>query len=229
MNQEKIGKFIKEIRIKNNLTQAEFASLFGVTYQAVSKWENGKNIPDIEILKQISEHFNINLEEILNGKISNKKINIIPIIAGILVIFVIIIIILLLNKNTFEFKTISTTCSDFKIQGSIAYDKNKTSLYISSIDYCGLEDEETYDSIECNIFASEDDTITKIDACEKKENTTLNKYLKDIKINVDHYSKSCPILSASDLYLEIKAIKNSKTTTYKIPINLDETCNSTGS
>ena len=53
MNQEKISKFIKDIRIKNNLTQKDFADKFGVTYQAVSKWENGKNLPDINILKEI--------------------------------------------------------------------------------------------------------------------------------------------------------------------------------
>ena len=41
MDQEKIGKLIKVIRKKNNLTQAEFAEKYGVTYQAVSKWENG--------------------------------------------------------------------------------------------------------------------------------------------------------------------------------------------
>ena len=57
MNQEKIGNLIKEIRKKNNLTQAEFAERYGVTYQTVSKWENGKNIPDIMLLKQISEDF----------------------------------------------------------------------------------------------------------------------------------------------------------------------------
>lgn len=41
MYQEKIGNFIKEIRTKNNLTQKQFADKYNVTYQAVSKWENG--------------------------------------------------------------------------------------------------------------------------------------------------------------------------------------------
>ena len=44
MNQDKISKLIKELRKKNNLTQNEFAKQFNVTYQAVSKWENGKNL-----------------------------------------------------------------------------------------------------------------------------------------------------------------------------------------
>ena len=67
MEQEKVGKFIKHIRIKNKLTQKEFADKFGVTYQAVSKWENGKNLPDINILKEICIEYNISLDEVLNG------------------------------------------------------------------------------------------------------------------------------------------------------------------
>lgn len=41
MNQEKFGKLIKDIRKKNNLTQKQLAAKYNVTYQAVSKWENG--------------------------------------------------------------------------------------------------------------------------------------------------------------------------------------------
>ncbi len=82
MNQDKIGNFIKSIRLDNNLTQKEFADKFGVTYQAVSKWENGKNIPDISILKQICDEYNIDINEILNGEKSKKrkKIYIIPLV-----------------------------------------------------------------------------------------------------------------------------------------------------
>ena len=38
MDQEKIGKFIKDIRLKQKMTQQEFANKWGVTYQVVSKW-----------------------------------------------------------------------------------------------------------------------------------------------------------------------------------------------
>ena len=76
MDQEKIGNFIKEIRTKNNLTQKQFADKYNVTYQAVSKWENGKNMPDVALIKQISKDFNISLEEIYNGERNiNKKKN----------------------------------------------------------------------------------------------------------------------------------------------------------
>lgn len=48
MDQEKFGKFIKQIRKDHNLTQKQLAEKYNVTYQAVSKWETGKNMPDIK-------------------------------------------------------------------------------------------------------------------------------------------------------------------------------------
>ena len=75
MDPVRIGNLIKELRIKSNLTQNEFANKYGVTYQAVSKWENGKNIPDISVLKLICEDYNISLDSILDGmKVSNLYI-----------------------------------------------------------------------------------------------------------------------------------------------------------
>ena len=73
MNQEKIGSLIKKIRKENNLTQQDFAKKYGVTYQAVSKWENGKNIPDVSLLKEISKDFNVNIEDLLEGRVSSKN------------------------------------------------------------------------------------------------------------------------------------------------------------
>ena len=55
------------------LTQKEFADKYHVTYQAVSKWENGKNMPDSSLIKQISEDFNISLEELYNGEFKTNK------------------------------------------------------------------------------------------------------------------------------------------------------------
>ena len=68
MNQDKISKLIKDLRKKNNLTQKEFAKEFNVTYQAVSKWENSKNLPDINVLKEICDKYNLNINDFLEGK-----------------------------------------------------------------------------------------------------------------------------------------------------------------
>ena len=73
MDPVRIGNLIKELRIKSNLTQNEFANKYGVTYQAVSKWENGKNIPDISVLKLICEDYNSSLDSILDGKVNKNK------------------------------------------------------------------------------------------------------------------------------------------------------------
>ncbi len=73
MDQSKIGQLIKKIRKENHLTQQEFASRYGVTYQAVSKWENGKNIPDVALLKQICEDYHMDLNDFLDGDYIPKK------------------------------------------------------------------------------------------------------------------------------------------------------------
>ena len=68
MQDNKIAEFIKKLRKENNLTQNDLANKYNVTFQAVSKWENGKSIPDISILKKISEEFNINIDELLGSE-----------------------------------------------------------------------------------------------------------------------------------------------------------------
>ena len=73
MNPEKISKIIKEIRLKSGMTQKEFADKYNVTYQAVSKWENAKNLPDVSILKEICQDFNLDINELLGNEINKKK------------------------------------------------------------------------------------------------------------------------------------------------------------
>lgn len=72
MDIEKIGKFIKELRIENNLTQKELASKLNITDRAVSKWERGKGCPDISYLEDLSNLFNISILELLKGERSEK-------------------------------------------------------------------------------------------------------------------------------------------------------------
>ena len=57
MDQIKIGKFIAELRKERKLTQKELADKLGVTDRAVSKWENGRGMPDVSLLRKISEVF----------------------------------------------------------------------------------------------------------------------------------------------------------------------------
>ncbi len=63
MKYNQIGTKIKELRIHNNLKQSEFAQIFGVSTQAVSKWENG-GTPDIDVLISIADRFDISLDDL---------------------------------------------------------------------------------------------------------------------------------------------------------------------
>lgn len=231
MNQDKISKVIKNIRKSKGLTQSQFAEKYNVTYQAVSKWENGKSMPDIAILKEICKENNINLDDLLEGKnIKRKnKILLIGAIAAFLLIIIVSLILFGRNKNDFEFKTLSTSCDDFRLYGSIAYNDNKTSIYISNITYCGGNDENRYNSIECTLYEIDNNTKKKVSSYnyQDKESITLEQFLKNVNFNIDHYSKNCRIYKENGLNLEIEATdENSQTTIYKIPLIMEENCES---
>ena len=227
MNQEKIGQFIKKIREENKLTQKELADKLGVTYQAVSKWENGKNVPDISILKEMSKIFNVDIDEILDGekKPKNKNNYYYPIGIVLILLSLLLFGMIYYNNDDYEFKTITTTCTDFKITGSAAYNKEKATIYISNVEFCGKEDTNKYKSITCKLYETYNDTKTKISDCNTKKNINLEEFLKDVNISVEHFSKSCKNLSKNSLTLEIEAKDDSnKTITYTIPIKLNDSC-----
>ena len=229
MNQEKIGSLIKKIRKENNLTQQDFAKKYGVTYQAVSKWENGKNIPDIALLKEICSDYNIDINELLDNNYTVKKKNIpLLILIGILAITFITIFLLVTNKNeSFHFKTLSSSCNNFTIKGTLAYNNNQSSIYISNIDYCGGDDKIKYKKIECILYEKEKDNVTKLikKNTSKEDNITIEEYLKDFSFKINNYDRLCKTYSKNSLYLTIKATDNNdKVTTYDIPLTINYNC-----
>lgn len=221
------GKIIKEIRKNNNLTQKELADKLFVTYQAVSKWENNKSIPDIAILQKISELYNIDLNNLTN---TNKKN---PNKLYLLIIIIILILlssigILYLNNHShdFEMRTIETTCNDFNLSGTIAYNKDKTAIYISEIDYCGLNKDQIYDKITSTLYQNENNKEKIIITNKEKNNLSLNDYLKDLTYHVDNYKSTCLDYNKNELYIKIELQKkNESTITYTIPLKINDTCN----
>lgn len=229
MNQEKIGSLIKKIRKENNLTQQDFAKKYGVTYQAVSKWENGKNIPDIALLKEICSDYNIDINELLDNNYTVKKKNIpLLILIGILAITFITIFLLVTNKNeSFHFKTLSSSCNNFTIKGTLAYNNNQSSIYISNIDYCGGDDKIKYKKIECILYEKERNNVTKLikKNTSKENNITIEEYLKDFTFKINNYDRLCKTYYKNSLYLTIKATDNNdKVTTYDIPLTINDDC-----
>ncbi len=76
MDISKLNENIAFFRKKRGITQEELANALGVTNQAVSKWESGKCAPDIQLLPDIAEYFNISIDELfgrsVNSDISTK-------------------------------------------------------------------------------------------------------------------------------------------------------------
>lgn len=224
---EQIGSIIKDIRKKNNLTQNEFASILGVTFQAVSKWENDKSIPDITILKDISNKFNVDLNYLISGKkvnINKKsffKKNMI-IITVIIFIIISVCVFLFFHKHNYEFKTLNGETKDIKVTGSITYDESKSSIYLN-VDY-NADDTQKYSYIKCTLYEKHQDILNVISEKEYLEKTSvsLKEYLKMISFVIDNYSPSCKYYKDSNLYLEISAkIDEEKSVTYKVPIKFN--------
>ena len=76
MNTYVTGTTIKQLREKQNITQAELAERIGVSSKTVSKWETAKGLPDISLLQPLAQALGISVIELMNGEhIINKNIS----------------------------------------------------------------------------------------------------------------------------------------------------------
>ena len=73
MNHIKIGKFIAECRKNSNLTQMQLAEKLNITDRAISKWENGKAMPDSSIMLDLCKELKISVNELLSGEMIDMK------------------------------------------------------------------------------------------------------------------------------------------------------------
>ena len=75
MDQKKIGFFLKELRKEKGITQEEFAEKLNVSGRTVSRWETGNNMPDISLLIEIADFFDVSIPEIINGERKSEIMN----------------------------------------------------------------------------------------------------------------------------------------------------------
>ena len=227
MNQNNMGELIKKIRKENHLTQKEFAELFGVTYQAVSKWENGQNIPDIAILKEISDKFHVDLNDLLEGKKSkrNNKKRYMLIAGCCFIVAALLLVYFLTHNHDFIFKTVRSNCDDFTVLGSMAYNDDKTAINISSIS-CLSEEKEKFSNISCVLYEQVDNTKIEISKDEYQgEAITLNDYLNTVEFNIDDYKSTCKYYTEDSLSIELQAEnKKGQIIIYEIPLLLNDNC-----
>ena len=75
MDLMKIGRFLQSLRKEKGLTQEQLAEKIGVARRTVSRWETGNNMPDLDILIELSDFYAVNLREILNGERKSERMN----------------------------------------------------------------------------------------------------------------------------------------------------------
>ena len=68
MDQTKIGALLRELRKERNLSQEQLAEQFNVSTRSISRWENGNTMPDISIMIDLADYYEIDLRELLNGE-----------------------------------------------------------------------------------------------------------------------------------------------------------------
>ena len=234
MNQEKMGKFIQYLRKENNLTQEELASKLSVGREAVSKWERGKTCPDQLSLLNISELFNISINELLYGEKKNKNninnINnislnlyqdkqkrkkVIIILSILLILFIILFLLIYLinNYNSFKLYEVSGVNGHIKINDGIII-QNKEMIYLN-IDtiYDNLYIDEDYYIINLELYSlynnKKDFIISNKDNIKIFEYNGYNEYF-DFKY-IDNILNS--------LYLDVTLNDNN---IYTIKLNLNK-------
>lgn len=71
----KIGKFLQELRKEKGLTQEQLAEKMNVARRTVSRWETGSNMPDLDILIELADYYEVDLREILSGERKSEHMN----------------------------------------------------------------------------------------------------------------------------------------------------------
>jgi len=75
MDQIKIGSILRELRNEKALTQEQLAEQFGVSSRTVSRWENGKNMPDISILIELADFYDVDIRKLIDGERKSETMN----------------------------------------------------------------------------------------------------------------------------------------------------------
>lgn len=75
MDQKKVGSFLRELRKEKQLTQEQLAERFGVTNRSVSRWETGSNIPDLSILVELADFYDVDIRDIIDGERKGEDMN----------------------------------------------------------------------------------------------------------------------------------------------------------
>lgn len=66
---------MRELRKEKGYTQEEFAEIMGVSNRTVSRWETGSNMPDLAVLVEIADHYDVDIRELIDGERRSEKMD----------------------------------------------------------------------------------------------------------------------------------------------------------
>lgn len=164
MDNVNFGKLISLLRKRDDVTQKHLSDALGVSPSAISKWENGKNLPDSTVMTKICDFFNLTLDELFNPAETIERLNngklvrnmdakpeppkkkwyqnkfVLPLLAIILVLGIVATVYIIIKATTPE----PQTCSIYGVR--ICYDEfSEDTVYEMSYIYTGEFDYDTED------------------------------------------------------------------------------------
>lgn len=75
MDQVKIGSFLKALRSEKGITQEQLAERVNVSRRSVSRWETGSNLPDLDVLMELADYYEVELRELLDGERKSEQVD----------------------------------------------------------------------------------------------------------------------------------------------------------
>ena len=242
MDLNKVGSFIASLRKEKGLTQVELGILLNVNDKTVSRWETGKNAPDISMLNDLSEKLDISVKELLNGERNlEKDINIealkyynnrgkkrilISAIIAILIILLISILLFSINKyNQYKVFKVYSSNSNLNLEGIVVLNPHRNIIVLRNIEYSdyneGTTDEISSKSYYVKLLSN--DKIIKNEIYNFDKEMSLRDFLATYILYVDESLKNSEdLISLDNLRLELEYQKNDKFQDISFDLNLAE-------
>lgn len=230
MNQEKIGRFIANLRKEKNITQTELAKRIGVSNKTISKWETGRGIPDYGVFESLCKEFNINVNELLNGEKNktdskvlseyldykskqNRKKHFLLIIICLLTILIMFLSLYFFNSyKKYVVYELNGNSENFNYYGGLLYLSNVDTIFQKGI--VDILDKDNVDDIYEVVFAiKKDNKYYNVSNLEKNGEISAQKFGYDDEIAAASLS-----YLPNDLYLLIYYSNNGEVLVDEIKI-----------
>lgn len=236
MDQIHIGKFIAERRESKKINQIELAEKLGVTNKAISKWENGRGMPDYSLFKPLCKELDISVSELLNGELDtknkqnkedaitnyisykekiHKRKSIILVISILVILLTSILAIYFINSyKKISIYELSGESENFKYENGLLVKSNiKTILELGNLTSYTIEENQILGQTLSVKIDNEYYFISNIKDGEViNENYGYGEYLDDIKLQ--HIPNNLYIIiwykSENEIITEILKVKNEK-------------------